>query len=93
MKLTAYDYYVYGGLDAIVEHISPDATVNERSGESHYIIRVRTHDAALKARDGTTLPIGTGMIAQVDVLGHKRTILSYFLTPFSKLSDNAFREK
>ncbi|WP_242138896.1 HlyD family type I secretion periplasmic adaptor subunit [Sphingomonas sp. TREG-RG-20F-R18-01] len=93
VKLTAYDYYVYGGLDAKVEGISPDATVNERSGESHFTIRVRTHDASLKAPDGSALPIGAGMTAQIDLLGHKRTILSYLLTPFSKLSDNAFREK
>ena len=93
VKLTAYDYSVYGALDAKVERISPDAVVNERTGESHFTIRVRTNAAALKGQDGTPLPIGAGMIAQVDVLGHKRSVLSYLLTPVSKLRDNAFREK
>jgi len=93
VKLTAYDYYVYGGLEATVERISADATMNERSGESHFTIRVRTHEASLRAPDGTVLPIGAGMTAQIDVLGRKRSVLSYLLTPFSKLSDNAFREK
>jgi adhesin transport system membrane fusion protein len=93
VKLTAYDYYVYGGLDGRVERISPDAIVDERTGESHFTIRVRTREAALKASDGTNLPIGSGMMAQVDVLGHKRSILSYILTPFSRLRENAFREK
>ena len=93
VKLTAYDYSVYGALPGVVEHISPDAIVNERTGESHYAIRVRTADAALKAKDGAALPITPGMMAEVDVLGHKRTVLSYLLTPMSKLRDNAFREK
>lgn len=93
VKLTAYDYSVYGALDGRVERISPDAVVNERTGESHFTIRVRTNSAALKAQDGTPLPIGAGMVAQVDLLGHKRSILSYLLTPVSKLRDNAFREK
>jgi adhesin transport system membrane fusion protein len=93
VKLTAYDYYVYGGLDGRVESISPDAIANDRTGESHFKIRVRTRDAALKARDGTRLPIGAGMMAEVNVLGQKRSILSYLLTPFSRLRENAFREK
>lgn len=93
IKLTAYDYSVYGALAGTVERISPDAVVNERTGESHFTIRVRTAGGALKAQDGSALPIGPGMIAQVDVLGHKRSVLSYLLTPVSKLRDNAFREK
>lgn len=93
VKLTAYDYSVYGALSGVVERISPDAIVNERTGESHYTIRIRTKESSLKAQDGSDLPIGAGMIAEVDVLGHKRSILSYLLTPMSKLRDNAFREK
>lgn len=93
VKLTAYDYSVYGALDGRVERISPDAIVNERTGESHFTIHVRTDERQLRAADGSALPIGAGMIAQVDVIGHKRSVLSYLLTPISKLSDNAFREK
>ncbi len=93
VKLTAYDYSVYGALEGVVERISPDAIVNERTGESHFTIRVRTMQAALRAQDGAPLPIGAGMMAEVDVIGHKRSILSYLLTPMSKLRDNAFREK
>jgi membrane fusion protein, adhesin transport system len=93
VKLTAYDYTVYGALAGIVENISPDAIVNERTGETHYVVRIRTRTTALKAQDGSPLSIGAGMMAEVDVLGHKRTILSYLLTPISKLSHNAFRER
>ena len=93
VKLTAYDYSVYGGLDGAVERISPDAVVDERTGASHFTIQVRTTANALRATDGSRLPISAGMVAMVDVIGHKRSILSYLLTPVTKLSDNAFREK
>ena len=93
VKLTAYDYSVYGGMDGVVERISPDATVNEKTGESYFTIRVATRGKALTAPDGQPLPIGVGMIAEVDLLGHKRSIMSYLLTPVTKLSDNAFRER
>ena len=93
VKLTAYDYSVYGSLDGTVERISPDAIVNERTGETHFTVRIRTTDAALKDQDGRKLPIGAGMVAQVDIIGRKRSVLSYILTPVSKLRDNAFREK
>ena len=93
VKLTAYDYSVYGGLQGVVERISPDATVNPANGESHFTVRVRTTRNDMVAPDGQKLPIGVGMQAEVDVLGRKRSVLSYLLTPFTKLSDNAFREK
>lgn len=98
VKLTAYDYSVYGGLDGVVERISPDATVNEKTGESFFTIRVTTKgpngkNGGLIAPDGQPLPIGVGMVAEVDLLGHKRSVLSYLLTPVTKMRDNAFREK
>ncbi len=93
VKLTAYDSAIYGSLSGKVERISPDAIDNERTGESHYQVRVRTDRAALKASDGMVLPVGAGMIAQVDIIGHKRSVLSYLLNPVTKFSDNVFREK
>ncbi len=93
VKLTAYDYSVYGALDGTVERISADAILDERTGESHFTVRVRTQEGQLRAKDGSLLPIGAGMVAQVDVIGQKRTVLSYLLTPVAKLRDNAFREK
>lgn len=92
VKLTAYDYSVYGSLVGTVERISPDAVVDERSGQSHYVARVRT-SGALHGHDGRVLPVGAGMIAEVDLLGRRRTVLSYLLNPVTKLSDSAFREK
>lgn len=93
VKISAYDYSVYGTLPGIVESIAPDAVTNERTGESHFTIRVRTNAAGLTAEDGTRLPIGAGMTAEVDILGRERSILSYVLTPVTRLRNSAFREK
>ncbi len=93
IKLTAYDSAVYGTLKGRVEHISADAIVNERSGESHFEVRIVSATKALAARDGSILPVTAGMAAEVDLIGPQRTILSYLLSPVTRLRDNAFREK
>lgn len=91
VNITAYDPSVYGSLQGKVVAISPDATTNEKTGESYYIVQVRT-DGALKDRNGKALSIGTGMVADVSLLGDKRSILSYILTPLTRISENAGRE-
>ncbi|HET9637579.1 MAG TPA: HlyD family type I secretion periplasmic adaptor subunit [Allosphingosinicella sp.] len=91
VSITAYDPSVYGSLEGLVTAISPDASVNEKTGESFYTVQVRTTKNAL-IRYGKPLPIGTGMIADVSLLGDKRTILNYILSPITKLSQTAFRE-
>ena len=92
VSITAYDPSVYGSLDGVVVAISPDAVVNERTGESFYTVQVRTASNALKDKAGKALPIGTGMIADVSLLGDKRTVLEYILSPITKLGKSAFRE-
>ncbi|HEY0026570.1 MAG TPA: HlyD family type I secretion periplasmic adaptor subunit [Allosphingosinicella sp.] len=92
VSITAYDSSIYGSLEGVVVAISPDATVNERTGESFYTVQVRTKANALKDKQGKPLPIGTGMVADVSLLGDKRTILEYILSPLTKLKDTAFRE-
>ncbi|HZG09912.1 MAG TPA: HlyD family type I secretion periplasmic adaptor subunit [Allosphingosinicella sp.] len=92
VNVTAYDPSVYGALDGVVVAISPDAVLNERTGESFYTVQVRTSANALKDRSGRALPIGTGMIADVSLLGDKRTVLEYILSPITKLRDTALRE-
>lgn len=92
VNITAYDPSVYGALDGVVVSISPDAVQNERTGESFYTVQVRTTSNALKDRGGKPLPIGTGMVADVSLLGDKRTVLEYILSPLTKLKETAFRE-
>lgn len=93
VKLTAYDFAVYGGMEGRVERISPDAVQNEKTGETHYLVRVRTTHDRLRAEDGSLLPITPGMVAEVDMLGDKRSILSYLLTPLTRVQEKALREK
>ena len=93
VKITAYDYSVYGGLEGRVVGISPDATVDERTGESHYTVRIRTAQSRLRSPTGQVLPITAGMIADVNLIGDKRSVLGYLLTPFTRLSESAFSER
>ena len=92
VSLTAYDSSIYGSLKGKVVSISPDAVVNEKTGESHYIVEVRTTETALTTKSGRKLAIGVGMISDIALLGDKRSVLSYLLTPFTRLRDEAFRE-
>lgn len=92
IAITAFDRSVYGALPGKVVSITPDAIVNKESGEAFYVVRVRTN---FKKTDNVrlrTIRISPGMVAEVDLLGEKRTILQYLLTPFSKLKESAFRE-
>jgi membrane fusion protein, adhesin transport system len=88
VKFTAYDFSIYGGMDATVENISPDTVVDER-GNAFYLVRVRTTKADFSDR----LPIIPGMTAEVDVLTGRKTVLSYLLKPVLKIRDSALRER
>ena len=88
VKFTAYDFAIYGGLEATVEQIGADSEVDD-DGNAHYIVRVRTKDVSL----GEGLPIIPGMVAQVDVITGKKTLLTYFLKPVLRARANAFTER
>jgi membrane fusion protein, adhesin transport system len=91
VKVTAYDFAIYGGLDAVVEDISAD-TISDEHGESFYRVRVRTHDNALY-KAGEPLPIIPGMTTQVDILTGKKTVLDYLLKPILRAKERALRER
>lgn len=91
IEITAYRSSVFGSLDGDVTNISPDAVINEKTGESFYTVEVRT-TSQLAGPDGKKLTIGSGMVANVSLLGDKRSILSYLFTPITRLSETAFRE-
>lgn len=90
VKLTAYDFSIYGGLEAQVEHISADTFVEEDGG-AYYLVRVRTNDPAL-IRDGREYAIMPGMTAEVDILVGEKTVLAYLLKPVLRAHENALRE-
>jgi len=88
VKFTAYDYSIYGGLDATVDNISPDTVVDDR-GNAFYLVRVQTHKASL----GDKLPIMPGMTAEVDILTGNKSVMSYLLKPVLKVKQQALRER
>lgn len=93
VKLTAYDFSIYGSLNGQVERISPDAVItDEKTGETHYLVRIRT-DESLRDENDRPLSITPGMVAEVDILGNKRSILSYILSPIERVGEKALREK
>lgn len=91
VKITAYDYSIYGDLKGVVEDISADTITNER-GESFYRVRVRTHRNHL-GTDEQPLVIIPGMTAEIDVLTGRKTVLQYLLKPLIKAKDRALRER
>ncbi len=88
VKLTAYEFSIYGGMKGEVYHISPD-TVTDEEGNTFYLVRVKT--AAASIRKG--LPVIPGMMAQVDILTGKRTVLIYLLKPFLRATSSAMKER
>ncbi|CAG2157974.1 Type I secretion system membrane fusion protein PrsE [Cupriavidus yeoncheonensis] len=95
VKLSAYDFSIYGGFPGTVEHISADTLTPDRPGErpeSYYLVRVRTRG---NRPTGSTeqVAILPGMVATVDVLTGQKTILHYLLKPIVKTKEMAFRER
>lgn len=88
VKFTAYDFSVYGGLEARVENISPDTVVDER-GNAFYVVRVRTAQPNFSENQ----PIIPGMTAEVDILTGQKTVLSYLFKPVLKAKAYALSER
>ncbi|MDX5299567.1 MAG: HlyD family efflux transporter periplasmic adaptor subunit, partial [Gammaproteobacteria bacterium] len=88
VRFTAYDFAIYGGLSATLEHIGAD-TVMDDKGNAFYIVRVRTQASSL----GDGHPIMPGMVAQVDILTGKKTVLQYLLKPLLRAKQAALSER
>lgn len=96
IKLSAYDYYLYGGLKGVVDYISPDALVEEGKAASpdsmYYRALVVSEVSTLKQADKQPLPVMPGMIASVEMRTGERSVLQYLLMPMMRTQD-AFRER
>lgn len=88
VKFTAYDFSIFGGLEAEVITIGADSVIDEK-GNAFFHVRVRTRKPSL----GPNLPIIPGMVAQVDILTGKKTVLSYLLKPVLRAKANALTER
>lgn len=91
VKLTAYDFAIYGGLDASLEHISAD-TITDSEDESFYLVRVRT-DRNFLGNEAEPLPIIPGMQTEVDILTGKKTVLTYLIKPVLRGMNHALSER
>lgn len=97
VKITAYDFAIYGGLDGHVEYISPDTLKDDqkaasgRPDDTYYRVLILTDKSTLHAGN-KDLPIIPGMIATVEVRTGEKTILDYLLKPVLKAKE-AFRER
>ena len=92
VKLTAYDFSIYGGLEGNVELISADSVYDEQLRESFYLVTIKTLENRLKAGK-EQLPIIPGMVASVDILTGKKSVLDYLLKPINKARQEALRER
>lgn len=89
VKFTAYDFSIYGGLDGTVQHISADTVVDDK-GNAFYEVRVRTNASTIGPKK---LPIIPGMVAEVDILTGKKSILAYLLKPVLRARAAALTER
>jgi adhesin transport system membrane fusion protein len=91
VKITAYDYTIYGGLEGTVTRISADTITGERQ-EEYYLVRIRTEKNFI-GTDQTVKKIMVGMTAHVEIITGKRTIMQYMLKPILRAKANALRER
>jgi adhesin transport system membrane fusion protein len=92
VKVSAYDFSIYGGLEGKVEHISADTMADARANEVYYLVLVRTDRNSIAAGE-KTLTVIPGMTAAVDILTGRKTILQYILKPFLRARETAMRER
>lgn len=89
VRFSAYDFSIYGGVDATLEHVSAD-TLTDDKGNAYYVAQVRTEQAWVGSRQQPILP---GMMADVDIVTGKRTVLSYLLKPVLRAHAYALSER
>ena len=92
VKLTSFDFTIYGALDGQLIRIGADAEKDEATGEIFFPIIVETTSNTL-SRNGENFEIRPGMIASIDIMTGEKTVLDYILQPFRKAQAEALRER
>ena len=92
VKITAYDFSIYGGLEGEVVRISADSSFDPVSQQAYYLVTVKTLTNHL-GKPEQNLVIIPGMVARVDILTGKKTILQYLMKPINKAKFDALRER
>ncbi len=91
IKVSAYDFSIYGGVDAKVVFVSPSTILDEKD-ESYYLVRLETQNPYI-GNDKTRLPLIAGMTVSVDILTGKKSVMDYLLKPILKAKDKALTER
>ena len=92
VKVTAYDFSTYGGLDGKVVQVSADSIYDEVEREAYFIVIVETEKAFLE-KAGRRLPITPGMMTDTQIITGRKSVLSYLLKPVLKARSDALRER
>src|SRR5215469_15343955 len=92
VKVTAYDFSIYGGLQGKVVQVSADTIYDDQTKQAYYSVIVETDLSYLKSGD-KELPITPGMICNVDIITGRKSVLTYLLKPVLKAHEEALRER
>jgi len=94
VKITAYDFSIYGGLEGQIVEISADSIIDKDSkdGKSYYKVVVKTKQNYLE-KDGEKLPIIPGMVASVDIVTGQKSIMDFVLKPILKIKQDSLHER
>ena len=92
VKVTAYDFSTYGGLDGKVVQVSADSIYDEVERQAYFIVIVETERAFLETA-GRRLPITPGMMTDTQIITGRKSVLSYLLKPVLKARSDALRER
>jgi adhesin transport system membrane fusion protein len=92
VKVTAYDFSIYGGLEGRVVQVSADSIYDEQEKQAYFTVYVETQKSYLTAA-GRKLPITPGMMTDTQIITGRKSILTYLLKPVLKARGEAFQER
>ncbi|WP_133707202.1 HlyD family type I secretion periplasmic adaptor subunit [Rhizobium sp. BK313] len=92
IKISAYDFSIFGALDGTVVNVSADSLVDKDKNETYYVVRIKTDKSELE-RDGKRNPIIPGMVASAEIITGRKAILAYLMKPINKARSEALTER
>jgi len=92
IKVTAYDFAIYGGLDGVVTFVSSDSVYDAERDETYFLVQLETPVAYLE-RGGERFPISPGMVTQAEIITGRKSVMDYLLKPVTRAWSQALRER
>lgn len=95
VQFTAYEFSIYGGMEGKIETIGVDTVTEQKGEETFYPIKIRTarKDLGIDSKTGKPLDLVPGMVARVNIITGKRSVMSYVLKPINRARQQALRER